>query len=70
MLIPTESIGSIPRPLELLDAMKAHQIGKLTKERLNLAYKDALQNTIQLFEATGSTVISDGEPTHYLSWPI
>jgi 5-methyltetrahydropteroyltriglutamate--homocysteine methyltransferase len=72
MLIPTESIGSIPRPRELIDALKEHQIGKLTQERLNLLYNDALQNTIQLFEATGSPVISDGEQlkSSFVTYPL
>ncbi len=58
MPIPTEPIGSIPRPLWLLEA-----IGRLRPEHPDLdpLYERAIKGTIALFEATGSPVISDGE---------
>jgi len=56
MQIPTEPIGSIPRPPYLLDAMNGAASGEL-----QAATDRALRETIDLFEATGSPVISDGE---------
>lgn len=57
MQIPTEPIGSIPRPLELIDA--ARKDG--ADPTLEPLYDEAVRDTIARFEATGSPVISDGE---------
>jgi 5-methyltetrahydropteroyltriglutamate--homocysteine methyltransferase len=59
--IPTEPIGSIPRPLALIEAVRAHQAGSLTRDALDAMYDAATVDTIRRFEATGSPVISDGE---------
>jgi 5-methyltetrahydropteroyltriglutamate--homocysteine methyltransferase len=59
----TEPIGSIPRPLSLIQAMAAFQSGEISREALDAAYANALRDTIDLFEHTGSPVITDGEQT-------
>jgi 5-methyltetrahydropteroyltriglutamate--homocysteine methyltransferase len=46
MPIPTEPIGSIPRPLELLAAMKAHAARQVSDEQLHAAKEAALRDTI------------------------
>ncbi|MFM9436736.1 5-methyltetrahydropteroyltriglutamate--homocysteine methyltransferase [Janthinobacterium sp. CG_23.3] len=61
MLIPTEPIGSIPRPIELIDAVQRGGAGA-DLERL---YDAAIRDTVALFEATGSPVITDGEQRKY-----
>ena len=63
MTIPTEPIGSIPRPPELLAAMTAAQAGTISAAALDEAYAAALRDTIARFEQTGSPVITDGEQT-------
>lgn len=63
MTIPTEPIGSIPRPLELLDAIAAS--GEATDPALDPLYDEAIKDTIARFEATGSPVITDGEQRKY-----
>ena len=60
--IPTEPIGSIPRPLELIDALTK---GEADDPTLDALYDDAVRDTIERFEATGSPVISDGEQRKY-----
>jgi 5-methyltetrahydropteroyltriglutamate--homocysteine methyltransferase len=72
MSIPTESIGSIPRPPQLLDALREFRAGHLSRERLDACYDEALRDTIQRFEATGSPVISDGEQTKssFATYPL
>jgi 5-methyltetrahydropteroyltriglutamate--homocysteine methyltransferase len=60
MTIPTEPIGSIPRPSHLIEAIRGFQGGRATRERLDALYAEALRDTIQRFEATGSPVITDG----------
>jgi 5-methyltetrahydropteroyltriglutamate--homocysteine methyltransferase len=59
--IPTEPIGSIPRPLALIQALEAHAAGDLADAALEALYRDAVQDTVARFEATGSPVIADGE---------
>ncbi|HZJ59501.1 MAG TPA: 5-methyltetrahydropteroyltriglutamate--homocysteine methyltransferase, partial [Chitinophagaceae bacterium] len=72
MKIRTEPIGSIPRPLELIDAMKAHAAGQLNGDDLNQLFEKALVDTVRRFEATGSPVITDGEQTKpsFATYPI
>lgn len=62
MTIPTEPIGSIPRPLELIAAFAAMH-GE--DPALDPLYEEAVRDTIQQFEATGSPVITDGEQRKY-----
>ena len=57
MTIPTEPIGSIPRPLPLIDAME--RLGS-THPSLEPLYDAAVRDTIAQFEASGSPVITDG----------
>ena len=63
MPIPTEPIGSIPRPPKLVAAIKELQEGRPPNGDLDALYDDALRDTIRRFEATGSPVITDGEQT-------
>src|SRR5574337_1173305 len=63
MPIPTEPIGSIPRPLALIDAVRKFRSGRLDQRDLDAVYADALSDTIRRFEETGSPVITDGEQT-------
>lgn len=58
MTIPTEPIGSIPRPLELIEAIST--LGG-NDPALDPLYEEAIRDTIERFEATGSPVITDGE---------
>jgi len=62
MPLPTEPIGSIPRPSALLDALAASDGSDPALEAL---YEAAIKDTIERFEATGSPVISDGEQRKY-----
>jgi 5-methyltetrahydropteroyltriglutamate--homocysteine methyltransferase len=60
--IPTEPIGSIPRPVDLIE-----RVAKGDSEDPNLAplYEEAIRDTIERFEATGSPVVTDGEQRKY-----
>jgi 5-methyltetrahydropteroyltriglutamate--homocysteine methyltransferase len=63
MLLPTEPIGSIPRPKALVDAIKA--CGSGSHPNLEPLYEAAVRDTIDCFAATRSPVISDGEQRKY-----
>src|SRR5215510_7633326 len=63
MTISTEPIGSIPRPLQLIEAVMA--AGDNADPKLDPLYEEAIRDTIERFEATGSPVITDGEQRKY-----
>lgn len=72
MPIPTEPIGSIPRPPALIEAVREFRAQRLDKSKLDAIYADALIDTIQRFEETGSPVITDGEQTKpsFATYPL
>ena len=72
MQILTEPIGSIPRPVELIEGMKAFGAGSIGTKELDILFDSALKDTIQRFEKTGSPVITDGEQTKpsFATYPI
>jgi 5-methyltetrahydropteroyltriglutamate--homocysteine methyltransferase len=61
-MIPTEPIGSLPRPPALIEAVT---LGDIDDPRLDPLYDAAIRDTIERFEATGSPVITDGEQRKY-----
>lgn len=72
MSLPTEPIGSIPRPDELIEGVLAYRRGDLSEDALDRMYDRALRATIDGFENTGSPVITDGEQAKpsFLTYPI
>lgn len=72
MAIPTEPIGSIPRPQELIQGVRSFAEGDISKSELDVLYDRALQDTIRRFEETGSPIITDGEQTKpsFATYPI
>lgn len=72
MTIPTEPIGSIPRPIELIEGVRAFEAGNITQGELDTLYDQAILDTIQQFEKTGSPVITDGEQSKpsFATYPI
>jgi 5-methyltetrahydropteroyltriglutamate--homocysteine methyltransferase len=64
--IPTEPIGSIPRPPELIERLIRSDSADPNEEPdLAPLYEDAVRDTIERFEATGSPVVTDGEQRKY-----
>jgi 5-methyltetrahydropteroyltriglutamate--homocysteine methyltransferase len=61
MPIPTEPIGSIPRSQRLQEQMQAHANGTIRVEEMNREFDEAVRETIEQLEATGSPVMMDGE---------
>jgi len=72
MAIPTEPIGSIPRPQTLIDALVSFRAGRASREALDAAYAAALNDTIRRLEETGSPVLTDGEQTKpsFATYPL
>ena len=72
MTIPTEPIGSIPRPPELIEAIKSLQAGTIDAQALEPWYEIALRDTIDRLDQTGSPVLTDGEQTKpsFATYPL
>jgi 5-methyltetrahydropteroyltriglutamate--homocysteine methyltransferase len=72
MPIPTEPIGSVPRPLELIAAWSDRQAGRISDGQFDKVTQAALEDTIRRFEQTGSPLITDGEQTKpsFATYPL
>jgi len=72
MPLPTELVGSLPRPLKLQEAFEALDQGKITFEELEREQDEAAADSIKRLEATGETYVSDGEQreSSFATYPI
>ncbi len=70
--IPTEPVGSLPRPQALLDAYADFDAGRIDDATLDAAQDTAVRETIRQFEATGSPIVSDGEQRRgsFATYPV
>ncbi|MEX2552956.1 MAG: hypothetical protein WD627_08170 [Actinomycetota bacterium] len=70
--IPTEPVGSLPRPAKLQAAYAKYDAGEIKKEELEAEQDEAVKDSIELFEATGSPIISDGEQrwSSFATYPL
>src|SRR5215468_9156300 len=59
--IPTEPVGSLPRPARLQAAYADYDAGSISREQLEAEQDEAVQDSIARGEATGAPIISDGE---------
>ncbi len=72
MPIPTEPVGSLPRPSKLQAAYAAYDAGKIKKADLEREQDAACLDSITRMEATGSPIVSDGEQrmSSFATYPI
>src|ERR1700716_3541939 len=70
--IPTEPVGSLPRPTKLQDAYGAYDAGTIDREALEIEQEKAVRDTLERYEATGAPIISDGEQrwSSFATYPI
>jgi methionine synthase II (cobalamin-independent) len=59
--IPTEPVGSLPRPSRLQQAYAQYDAGEITREQLETEQDTAVRDSIEHQEQTGTPIISDGE---------
>ncbi len=59
--IPTEPVGSLPRPSWLQQAYAQYDAGQITREQLETEQDRAVKDSIEHQEQTGTPIISDGE---------
>ena len=72
MPIPTENVGSLPRPAKLQAAIADFDAGKITGEQLAVEQDAACLDSIKRMEATGSPIVSDGEQraSSFATYPV
>jgi methionine synthase II (cobalamin-independent) len=70
--IPTEPVGSLPRPSTLQAAYADYDAGTISKEDLEKEQEAAVKDSIERMEATGSPIVSDGEQrwSSFATYPI
>jgi methionine synthase II (cobalamin-independent) len=70
--IPTEPVGSLPRPSSLQKAYGEYDAGNISKEDLEKEQDAACKDSIERGEATGEPIISDGEQrwSSFATYPI
>jgi methionine synthase II (cobalamin-independent) len=61
MPIPTELVGSLPRPMKLQDAYAAYDEGKIGFDDLQAEQDAAAEDSINRLESTGEPIVTDGE---------
>lgn len=72
MGIPTELVGSLPRPEALQETYADYDAGKTSKDQLEKAQDAAVQDSINRLKQTGETFVSDGEQraSSFATYPI
>jgi len=72
MPIPTELVGSLPRPMKLQEAYQQLDDGQISFEELERVQEDAAKDSIRRLEETGETYVTDGEQreSSFATYPI
>ncbi|PZS13541.1 MAG: hypothetical protein DLM57_16430 [Pseudonocardiales bacterium] len=72
MSIPTENVGSLPRPATLQQAIAAYDAGTIGFDDLAAQQDAACKDSIERMEATGAPIVSDGEQraSSFATYPI
>ncbi len=72
MPIPTEPVGSLPRPLKLQAAIADFDAGKISLSDLQKIQDAAADDSLHRMEATGSPINSDGEQriSSFATYPL
>jgi methionine synthase II (cobalamin-independent) len=70
--IPTEPVGSLPRPAKLQAAYADYDEGKIDQSELEALQDEAVRDSIENQEAAGSPIVSDGEQrwSSFATYPI
>ena len=71
-IIPTEVVGSLPRPMYLQEAFADYDAGKIDRDTLVAAQDKAAKDSVQRMEETGEVLVTDGEQriSSFATYPI
>ena len=72
MPIPTELVGSLPRPMKLQEAYQAYDDGQIDFAALQAEQDKAAEDSIKRLEETGESYVTDGEQreSSFATYPI
>ena len=72
MAIPTELVGSLPRPMKLQEGYQKLDDGEITWEDLQALQDEAAEDSIKRLEETGEPLVTDGEQreSSFATYPI
>ena len=72
MPIPTENVGSLPRPAKLQQAIADYDAGSIEFAELAAQQDAACRDSIERMEATGAPIVSDGEQraSSFATYPL
>jgi methionine synthase II (cobalamin-independent) len=72
MPIPTELVGSLPRPMKLQEAYADYDDGRITFEQLQAEQDAAAEDSIRRLDETGEPIVTDGEQreSSFATYPI
>jgi methionine synthase II (cobalamin-independent) len=70
--IPTEPVGSLPRPAKLQEAYAKFDAGDISESDLQKLQDEAAKDSVERSEATGAPIVSDGEQrwSSFATYPI
>lgn len=70
--LPTESVGSLPRPARLQRAVLDAETGLVARAELRAEQDRAVRDTLERLTATGSPIVGDGEQRRqsFASYPL
>ena len=70
--LPTENVGSLPRPTKLQEAIAPYDAGKLSRADLEQEQDAACRDSVERMAATGQPVVSDGEQraSSFATYPL
>ncbi|MDQ3647575.1 MAG: hypothetical protein M3433_03135 [Actinomycetota bacterium] len=72
MPIPTEMVGSLPRPMKLQEAYQKLDDGEIDFAELQTLQDEAAEDSIKRLEETGEPIITDGEQreSSFATYPL
>ena len=72
MSIPTELVGSLPRPMKLQEAYADYDEGKISWEQLQQEQNAAAEDSIRRLEQVGEPIVTDGEQreSSFATYPL
>jgi methionine synthase II (cobalamin-independent) len=72
LALPTENVGSLPRPQTLQAAIADYDAGKIDAAQLHEQQDAACRDSIERMEATGQQVVTDGEQraSSFATYPL
>ena len=72
MAIPTELVGSLPRPMKLQEAYEAYDQGQIEWAELQSQQDAAAEDSIRRLEEVGEPIVTDGEQreSSFATYPV